>query len=134
MARRCSSRHRRQFVMTDNVRPRTSAARTRPYARRRAQGADVRTDERNRTARPAPTRPRRTRPDARKRRQAPGPSPHADDRRADCRSGPAETARDWGRRQAARSPRWSDAKWRRVAQLLGIELIDKADNQGARKE
>ena len=119
--------------MTGNVRPRTSADNTRVHARRRARGTDVRADERNRPARPVPTRPRGTRPDAHKRRRAPGPSHHADDRRADCRSGPAETARDWGQRQAARSPRWSDAKWRRVAQLLGVELIDKADNQRASK-
>jgi hypothetical protein len=34
------------------------------------------------------------------------------------------SARDWGRRQAAASPRWSEEKWRRVGLILGVEFID----------
>jgi hypothetical protein len=35
---------------------------------------------------------------------------------------PTVDPRDWGRRQAAASPRWSEEKWRRVAALLGMRL------------
>jgi hypothetical protein len=35
---------------------------------------------------------------------------------------PSVDARDWGRRQAAASPRWSEDKWRRVAAILGMKL------------
>jgi hypothetical protein len=31
-------------------------------------------------------------------------------------------AREWGQRQAAASPRWTEEKWRRVAALLAMEL------------
>ena len=33
---------------------------------------------------------------------------------------------EWGRRQAAASPPWSEDKWRRVAALLGMELAPPA--------
>jgi hypothetical protein len=36
---------------------------------------------------------------------------------------PSVDARDWGRRQAAASPPWSEDKWRRVAALLGMRLV-----------
>jgi hypothetical protein len=35
---------------------------------------------------------------------------------------PSADAREWGRRQAAASPPWSEEKWRRVAALLGMRL------------
>ncbi|GII02300.1 hypothetical protein [Planobispora takensis] len=31
-------------------------------------------------------------------------------------------AQEWGRRQAARSPKWTADKWRRVATVLGVEI------------
>ena len=34
--------------------------------------------------------------------------------------------REWGRRQAASSPCWSEDKWRRVAAILGMELATPA--------
>jgi hypothetical protein len=33
------------------------------------------------------------------------------------------SAREWGRRQAAASPVWSEEKWQRVATLLGIQWL-----------
>lgn len=36
---------------------------------------------------------------------------------------PSPEAVAWGKRQASRSPRWSETKWRRVGTLLGVELI-----------
>jgi len=35
---------------------------------------------------------------------------------------PDVDACEWGRRQAAASPRWSEDQWRRVAALLGTRL------------
>jgi hypothetical protein len=35
---------------------------------------------------------------------------------------PSAAAREWGQRQAAASPRWTEEKWRRVAAILGVEL------------
>ena len=35
---------------------------------------------------------------------------------------PSAAAREWGRRQAAASPRWSEEKWQRIAALLGMRL------------
>jgi hypothetical protein len=35
---------------------------------------------------------------------------------------PSAAAREWGQRQAAVSPRWTEEKWRRVATVLGMEL------------
>lgn len=35
---------------------------------------------------------------------------------------PSASAREWGRQQAAASPRWSEDKWQRVAALLGMQL------------
>jgi hypothetical protein len=35
---------------------------------------------------------------------------------------PSAAAREWGQRQAAASPKWSEDKWRRVAAVLGMEL------------
>jgi hypothetical protein len=32
-------------------------------------------------------------------------------------------ARRWGREQAARSPAWSEEKWRRIGDILGVELL-----------
>jgi hypothetical protein len=34
------------------------------------------------------------------------------------------SAREWGREQAAASPRWSQEKWKRVGLILGVEFID----------
>jgi hypothetical protein len=39
---------------------------------------------------------------------------------------PSAAAREWGQRQAATSPRWSEEKWRRVAALLGMKLSPTA--------
>ena len=33
------------------------------------------------------------------------------------------SAQEWGRRQAAASPAWSEEKWQRVATLLGIRWL-----------
>ena len=33
------------------------------------------------------------------------------------------SAQEWGRRQAAASPVWSEEKWQRVAKLLGIRWL-----------
>jgi hypothetical protein len=33
------------------------------------------------------------------------------------------SAQEWGRRQAAASPAWSEEKWQRVATLLGIRWV-----------
>lgn len=41
-------------------------------------------------------------------------------------------AREWGRRQAARSPQWSEAKWRRVSLILGVRFLPEADEDTAR--
>ena len=35
---------------------------------------------------------------------------------------PIESPEEWGRRQAAKAPRWSDAKWRRICGLLRINV------------
>ena len=35
---------------------------------------------------------------------------------------PCVDPREWGRRQAAISPTWSEDKWRRVADVLGMQL------------
>jgi hypothetical protein len=35
---------------------------------------------------------------------------------------PRAAAREWGQRQAAASPRWTEEKWRRIAALLGMRL------------
>jgi hypothetical protein len=32
-------------------------------------------------------------------------------------------AREWGRRQAARAPTWSEEKWRRVGRIFGVDLV-----------
>jgi len=36
---------------------------------------------------------------------------------------PTVDPREWGRRQAAASPPWSEEKWLRVAALLGMRLV-----------
>lgn len=44
---------------------------------------------------------------------------------------PSPEAIAWGKRQAAGSPRWTDAKWRQVGTIFGIVLADEraeADN------
>jgi hypothetical protein len=35
------------------------------------------------------------------------------------------SAQEWGRRQAAASPVWSEEKWQRVATLLGIQWLPR---------
>ncbi|MGI5205970.1 hypothetical protein ACQEU6_30900 [Spirillospora sp. CA-108201] len=35
---------------------------------------------------------------------------------------PSPEAIAWGKRQAERSPRWTDATWRQVGTIFGIEL------------
>ncbi|MWA05812.1 hypothetical protein F8568_036750 [Actinomadura sp. LD22] len=50
---------------------------------------------------------------------------------------PSPEAIAWGRRQAERSPRWTDAKWRQVGTIFGVALSpegfpaerDQADDQ-----
>ncbi|GAA3447793.1 hypothetical protein Pve01_50030 [Planomonospora venezuelensis] len=37
------------------------------------------------------------------------------------------SAREWGKRQAARSPRWSDEKWQRIATLFGVCVADERE-------
>lgn len=44
------------------------------------------------------------------------------------------SAREWGRRQAAASPVWSEEKWQRIGAILGVELThpkDSADGEPA---
>ncbi|MES9541890.1 hypothetical protein [Actinomadura sp. NPDC000600] len=36
---------------------------------------------------------------------------------------PTPEAVEWGKRQAAKSPQWSDAKWKRIGALLGVQLL-----------
>ncbi|WP_157995850.1 hypothetical protein [Thermomonospora amylolytica] len=36
---------------------------------------------------------------------------------------------EWGKRQAARSPRWSDAKWQQVATIFGVVLDPIQDDE-----
>ncbi|MEU8121492.1 hypothetical protein AB0C21_22550 [Spirillospora sp. NPDC049024] len=35
---------------------------------------------------------------------------------------PSPEAIAWGKRQAERSPRWTDAKWRQVGTIFGVAL------------
>ncbi|WP_157419839.1 hypothetical protein [Actinomadura kijaniata] len=42
---------------------------------------------------------------------------------------PSPEAREWGKRQAARSPRWTDEKWNRVAVIFTITLSTQPDPQ-----
>ncbi|MGC4956043.1 hypothetical protein ACLQ2P_22695 [Actinomadura citrea] len=35
---------------------------------------------------------------------------------------PSPEAAAWGKRQASKSPRWTDAKWRRIQTIFGVEL------------
>ena len=41
---------------------------------------------------------------------------------------PIESPEEWGRRQAAIAPPWSDAKWRRICGLLRINLEPEEDS------
>jgi len=43
---------------------------------------------------------------------------------------PSAAAREWGQRQAATSPRWTEEKWKRVAALLGMELAPAPQTPG----
>jgi hypothetical protein len=47
---------------------------------------------------------------------------------------PSVDAREWGRRQAAASPRCSEDKWRRVAAILGMKLAPPASTDRSRAE
>jgi hypothetical protein len=47
--------------------------------------------------------------------------------------GPVDTV-EWGRRQAARAPEWSEAKWRRVARVFGVELLHDSQDQADEPE
>jgi len=38
------------------------------------------------------------------------------------------SAREWGRRQAAASPVWSEEKWKRIGLILGVEFVADEDN------
>ena len=40
-----------------------------------------------------------------------------------------ESAQEWGRRQAAAAPPWSDAKWRRMCAVLGVGLAPPSQPQ-----
>jgi hypothetical protein len=37
------------------------------------------------------------------------------------------SAREWGRRQAAASPVWSEEKWQRIGAILGADLSRAKD-------
>ena len=37
------------------------------------------------------------------------------------------SAREWGRRQAAASPVWSEQKWQRIGAILGVDLTRPKD-------
>ncbi|MDQ1008708.1 hypothetical protein QFZ82_003193 [Streptomyces sp. V4I23] len=37
------------------------------------------------------------------------------------------SAREWGRAQAAKSPAWSEERWRRISQILGVDLVEKPE-------
>ncbi len=39
------------------------------------------------------------------------------------------SAQEWGRRQAAASPVWSEEKWQRVAALLGIRWLPSDESE-----
>lgn len=41
-----------------------------------------------------------------------------------CQKLESASAREWGRRQAAASPVWSDAKWKRIGLILGVDFVD----------
>ena len=38
------------------------------------------------------------------------------------------SAREWGRREAAASPVWSEDKWQRVGAILGVDLTHPKDS------
>ena len=39
--------------------------------------------------------------------------------------------REWGRRQAAASPVWSEEKWKRIGVILGVEFTTEPHTPGA---
>jgi hypothetical protein len=39
------------------------------------------------------------------------------------------SAKEWGRRQAAASPMWTEEKWRRACAMLRVELAEPVDGQ-----
>jgi hypothetical protein len=39
------------------------------------------------------------------------------------------SAREWGRRQAAASPVWSEQKWQRIGAILGVDLSHPKDSE-----
>jgi hypothetical protein len=39
------------------------------------------------------------------------------------------SAREWGRRQAAASPVWSEQKWQRIGAILGVDLTHPTDSE-----
>jgi hypothetical protein len=39
------------------------------------------------------------------------------------------SAQEWGRRQAATSPAWSEEKWQRIAALLGIRWLPSDESE-----
>ena len=44
--------------------------------------------------------------------------------------------REWGKEQAAKSPTWSEDKWRRIGRILGVEFVTEpaAPKSGKRGE
>jgi hypothetical protein len=48
-------------------------------------------------------------------------------------SEPVESAREWGKRQAAEAPPWSEAKWRRICAILRIEITATSPDKVARE-
>jgi hypothetical protein len=46
-------------------------------------------------------------------------------------SRPAETPEEWGRRQAAMSPSWSEEKWRQVGRIFGVDFVGEKDRRSA---
>jgi hypothetical protein len=44
---------------------------------------------------------------------------------------PSPEAVAWGKRQASKSPRWTDDKWSKIEVIFGVELVadDQPDEQ-----
>jgi hypothetical protein len=47
---------------------------------------------------------------------------------------PSPEAVEWGKRQAACSPRWSASKWSRIATILQVEFSDIQPSQETDQE
>ncbi|MDL4820913.1 hypothetical protein [Actinomadura opuntiae] len=47
---------------------------------------------------------------------------------------PSPEAVAWGKRQASKSPRWTDAKWNEIGTILGLTLAEEASDDQAKAE